>query len=162
GGLAYAIAQDTAGNLWIANQDLGLFQVLPGGAVRQISWTKLGHKDTALALAADPSHGGLWVGFLLGGVEYLQNGQVRASYTAAGGLGEGSVNELRLDASGTLWAATEGGLSSLKDGRIATLSSKSGLPCDAVHWVLEDDDHFFWLGMACGVVRVAGSELEAW
>src|ERR1700756_650015 len=35
---------------------------------------------------------------------------------------------------GTLWAATEVGLSRLKNGRITTFSSKNGLPCDAVHW----------------------------
>ena len=45
----------------------------------------------------------------------------------------GSVLGFRLDPDGTLWVATEGGLSRLK-GRIATLSSKHGLPCDTVHW----------------------------
>jgi hypothetical protein len=27
---------------------------------------------------------------------------------------------------------------------------------------VENDDHFFWLYMACGLVRIARSELEAW
>ncbi len=73
--------------------------------------------------------------FFQGGVAYFKDGQVRASYTAADGLGEGRVNDFRLDQDGTLWAATEGGLSRLKNGRVATLTSKNGLPCDAVHWV---------------------------
>ena len=63
---------------------------------------------------------------------------------------------------GTLWAATEGGLSRLKNGRVATLTSKNGLPCDTVHWVMEDDAHSFWLHTACGLVRIARTELDAW
>jgi signal transduction histidine kinase/ligand-binding sensor domain-containing protein len=162
GGIVHSIAEDPDGNLWIANQDLGLYRLSPRNDVQQVSWDKLGHKDPATVLATDPSQGGLWVGFFLGGVVYFANGQVRASYSAADGLGEGAVNDLRLDRDGTLWAATAGGLSRLKNGRIATLTGKNGLPCDAVHWVMEDNDHSFWLNMACGLVRIARSELESW
>jgi Y_Y_Y domain len=95
------------------------------------------------------------------GVAYFADGQVRASYAAADGLGEGRVNDLRLDHDGTLWAATDGGLSRLKNGRLATLTSKNGLPCEAVHWAMEDDAHSFWLFMACGLVRIARPELDA-
>jgi signal transduction histidine kinase/ligand-binding sensor domain-containing protein len=162
GGQVHAMAEDTAGNLWIANQGLGLFQLLPGGAVRQIPWAKFQHGDTATALAADPVHGGLWIGFAQGGIAYLKDDQVSASFTAAGGLGAGSVRDFLVEPSGTLWAATEGGLSRLKDGRVATLTSRNGLPCDGAQWLLEDNDHSFWLGMACGLARVPRSELEQW
>ena len=80
----------------------------------------------------------------------------------ASGLGEGRVNDLQLGQDGALWAATEGGLSRLKNNRIATLTRKNGLPCDAVHWAMEDDHHSFWLYMPCGLVRVERSELDAW
>jgi signal transduction histidine kinase len=60
-----------------------------------------------------------------------------------------------------LWAGTEGGLSRVSAGRIATLNSRNGLPCDAVHWSLEDDDGGTWLYMPCGLVRVASTELRA-
>ena len=74
----------------------------------------------------------------------------------------GPRHGLQLDRDGTLWAATEGGLSRVKDGRVATLTSRNGLPCDTVHWMMEDDDHSFWLYMACGLVRIARPELDAW
>jgi ligand-binding sensor domain-containing protein len=162
GGVIHSIAEDTDGSVWIVNQDLGLYRLSPGNEVQQIPWTKLGHKDHAYSLAADLSRGGLWLGFFLGGVAYLKDGQIRASYAAADGLGYGTVTDLRLDHDGTLWAATEGGLSRLKNGRITTLTGKNGLPCDAVHWVMEDNDHSFWLNTPCGLVRIARSELEAW
>ena len=98
-----------------------------------------------------------------GGVLYFKDGQVRASYTAADGLGKGHVAGLRLDRDGALWAATqEGGLSRIKDGHIATLTTKNGLPCDTIHWSIEDDDHSLWLYTACGLVRITRTELDAW
>src|SRR5262249_36676329 len=120
------------------------------------------HGDAASAMARDRMKGGRWIGFSRGGVAYFKDGQVRASYTSSNGLGEGRVDDVRLDREGTLWAATEGGLSWLKDGRIATLSSGNGLPCDAVHWSMEDDAHSLWLGISCGLVNIARSELDAW
>jgi ligand-binding sensor domain-containing protein/signal transduction histidine kinase len=157
-----SMALDTAGNLWIASERAGLFQLLRGTVVQQIPWAGLGHKEYASALAADPSQGGLWLGFHNGGVAYFMDTKVRTSFAAADGLGDGRVNDLRFDQEGTLWAATEGGLSRVKNGRVATLASKNGLPCDAVHWVMEDDDHSFWLYTPCGLVRIGRRELDVW
>jgi signal transduction histidine kinase/ligand-binding sensor domain-containing protein len=161
-GYVLSIAQDHTGNLWMTKEELGLFRLSPGSGVQQIPWAALGHQDYASVLAADPSHGGLWIGFFLGGIAYFSDGQVRASYAAADGLGEGRVSSFLFDHEGTLWASTEGGLSRLKNGRIATLSSKNGLPCDTVHWIIEDDDHSFWLYTACGLIRINRSELDVW
>jgi PAS domain S-box-containing protein len=62
-----------------------------------------------------------------------------------------------------VWAGTEeGGLSRIKDGRIATLTTKNGLPCDTIHWTIEDYDRSLWLYTACGLVRIVRSELDVW
>jgi len=162
GGVVHALAEDSFGNLWIAHQDLGLFKLSLPNEVRQIPWTTFGRHGPAYALARDPSRGGLWLGFYLGGVSYFDGGEVRESYTAADGLGEGWVSQLRFDREGVLWAATVGGLSRLSNGRIATLTSKNGLPCDAVQWTMEDDARSVWLNTPCGLVRIARSELDSW
>jgi signal transduction histidine kinase/ligand-binding sensor domain-containing protein len=163
GGNMLSITQDTAGNLWVINETAGLFRISPqNNDVREIPWADLGHKDHASVLAADRSQGGLWIGFFLGGIAYFSDGQVRASYTTADGLGAGRVSGFQFDDDGALWVSTEGGLSRLKDNRVATLSSKNGLPCDAVHWAIEDNDRSLWLYTACGLVRIARSELDAW
>ena len=153
-GAVHSIAGDNAGNLWIADQYQGLFHLFEGNVVERIAWATLGRKDYAITLLADPVKGGLWLGYPQGGVAYFKDGQVRASYSSADGLGAGSVNSLQLDGDGALWAGTDGGLSRLKNGHISTLTSKNGLPCDAVHGVLEDDEHSVWLYMACGLVRI--------
>jgi len=162
GGVARSIVEDADGDLWIANQDLGLFHLRGTEVVQQIPWSKLGRKDFAAALAVDPFQGGLWLGYFQGGIAHFKDGKIQESYGAADGLGEGRVNDLRLGPDGTLWAATEGGLSRLKNNRFATLTSRNGLPCDTVHWVMEDDDRSFWLYSTCGLVRIAPAELGAW
>jgi signal transduction histidine kinase/ligand-binding sensor domain-containing protein len=161
-GVLTAIAQDSLGNLWIVNEHVGLFQLAGGSVVRRVSWASMGRKDLGTALIADPLQGGLWLGFFQGGVAYLTDGQIRKSYTTADGLGEGRVNHLRLDQDGVLWAATEGGLSRVKNGHVVTLTATNGLPCDIVHWTIEDDAKALWLYTPCGLVRVARSELDAW
>ena len=162
GGNILSISQDTAGNVWVANESSGLFRVSPQGEVQQLPWSRLGGQDHASVLAADPSRGGLWIGFFLGGIAYFFDGQIRASYTVADGLGPGRISGFKFDQDGALWISTDGGLSHLKNGQIATLTSKNGLPCDTVHWMMEDDDHSFWFYMPCGLVRIARPELDAW
>jgi two-component sensor histidine kinase len=129
---------------------------------KRIPWALLGRNDWATTVIPDPLQRGLWLGFHQGGVAFLKDGQVRVSYAGSDGLGEGRVNSLQLDQDGTLWAATQGGLSRVKNGRVATLSSRNGLPCDAAQWVVEDDTHALWVNMACGLVRLPQSELVTW
>jgi len=161
GGLISSLTEDSSGNMWIANRDLGLFRLSPLNEFQRIPWSAFGRTDAAVVLTSDPSHDGLWLGFTKGGIAWFRDGHVRSTYSAADGLGEGSVNQLRFDGKGALWIATEGGLSRLDNGRVATLSSKSGLPCDAVQWTMEDAQSV-WLMTACGLVQVARSELDEW
>ncbi|HYP07795.1 MAG TPA: two-component regulator propeller domain-containing protein, partial [Bryobacteraceae bacterium] len=162
GGPVNAIAEDTTGSLWIANQNRGLFQVLRGSVVQRLPWSRFGEMAHASALAADPSGEGVWIGFHFGSVAYFNGNDVRASYSTSAGLGEGRVNYLGFDQRGVLWAATEGGVSRLKDGRVATLTTGNGLPCDGVHWIVEDDVDSYWLYTACGLVRISGADLDIW
>jgi len=157
------LAGDGAGNLWVTNNDQGLYRLREDKVVERIPWANLKVRGTnSNPMVVDPVHGGLWLASWSGGVVYFKDGQVRAFYDHAAGLGEGRVNALQFDRDGSLWAATDGGLSRIENGRVATLTTKNGLPCDTSHDLVEDDAHSLWLIMACGLVRVAHSELEAW
>ncbi|HJY75656.1 MAG TPA: two-component regulator propeller domain-containing protein [Burkholderiales bacterium] len=154
-----SFAEDKEGNLWLAHREIGLLRISPDRRV-DTQW-----EDKSLLarrLAADPVRGGIWIGSFAGGLAYFANGRIAASYSARDGLGKGRVNQVRVAPDGTVWAATEGGLSRLKDGRFATLGSRDGLPCDSVNWMIEDGQHAWWLNTACGLVRLAQSELDAW
>ena len=161
-GISTTIHQDSAGNMWIASLALGVVKLSPQNHVERFAWDSFRHKDPVTILTADPARGGEWLGFFSGGIAHFLDGRVVESYSAADGLGAGRVNSLWFDQHGALWAATEGGLSRLRDGRIATLNTGNGLPCDAVHWIVEDDMQSVWLGMPCGLARIALAERSAW
>ena len=160
-GIVFSFTDDSAGNVWVSHQE-GLFHLFQERVVERIPWARLGRRQPASALLHDAVQGGLWLGFRDGGVAYFKDGQLRTSYAGVEGLGEGMVRGFYIDGHGTLWVPTEGGLSRIKDGHILTLTSQNGLPCNTVHWMMEDDAQSVWLYLACGLVRVGRSELDAW
>ena len=78
------------------------------------------------------------------------------------GAGARKVLDVSRDRSGTLWAATENGVSRITNTGVATLTTANGLPCKAVHWIIEDDLSSYWLYTPCGLLRITRAELEAW
>jgi signal transduction histidine kinase/ligand-binding sensor domain-containing protein len=162
GGRITSMAEGPSGHLWLAKEEDGLLHLFQGRVVEKFPWTTLGHNDDGRVVLADPSYHGIWMGFSAGGISYFADGAIRKSYSVAEGLGAGRVNGLRFGPRGALWAATENGLSRIKDDHVTTLTSKNGLPCDNVHWTVDDADHFVWVYTACGLVRIARSELDAW
>ena len=154
-----AFAEDAGGTLWVSDSTSGLLG-LRDDDVEVVPWSTFG-RGSARALFANPS-GGLWLGFIGGGVSRLENGRVQQTYTSADGLGTGDVNNIHDDRHGALWVATEGGLSRIAGGRVDTLDERNGLPCDAVKWSVEDDAGALWLQMDCALVRVEREELDGW
>ena len=157
----YSITGDAEGNLWLSSNE-GLARLHEGRLVENLPWSALGRWQQAKVIIAD--RGGLWLAFWQdGGVLYLKDGKVQATYTAAQGLGAGHVAGLRLDEQGAVWAATEdGGLSRIKEGRVTSLTVDNGLPCNTVHWSIPDDEGSLWMNTACGLVRVLHDDLSAW
>jgi len=162
-GAASTIFADQHDGVWISYPAYGLFHVVEGKVIESARWPWSDRNDPRLsAVISDPAKGGLWVGFKHEGLAYLSGYQMDKTLSDKDGLGAGRVWNLQLDHEGTLWAATEGGLSRIKDGRVATLTTHNGLPCDAVHWVIEDDALSLWLYTACGLLHITRPELEAW
>jgi len=161
-GRLHYMTGDKDGNLWIS-EDNGLLHLLEGRLVEEIPWLALGLHQQANVLLSDEK-GGIWLGFWVeGGVSYFKDGKIRESYATADGLGQGPIPELRLDQDGALWVGTEyGGLSRIKDGRVATLTIENGLPCNTINASIVDDDQSLWLYTACGLVRITRTELDAW
>ena len=42
------------------------------------------------------------------------------------------------------------------------MTTRNGLPCNTIHWSIEDNDRSLWLYAGCGLVRIARAELDAW
>jgi len=156
------VARDRAGNLWMTS-DQGLYSLAGGKIAEFWSSSKVGLRGALSGLLLpDPVGGGLWLASWQGGIVYWKDGEVRASFGPADGLADASVDALELDAENTLWAATEGGLSRIKNGRVSTLTTKNGLPCDRLYSITQDEAHSFWMYAACGLIRISRPELDAW
>jgi signal transduction histidine kinase/ligand-binding sensor domain-containing protein len=160
GALIDSFAEDRHGSLWVAHRNDGLIRISGDKRIETFPWPQLGHEDAGMRMAIDPLREGLWIGFALGGIAHFVDGRVDMSLSVADGLGKGRVYSLRADPDGTVWAGTDGGLSRLKNGRIVTLTSADGLPCDAVDWILDYGDDV-WVYTACGLARMTRAELDA-
>ena len=156
-----AITEDDEGSLWIAHRDAGLFRLARDLKLQRTPWTVFGQAGGG-PMAADPVRGGLWIGFFSGDVAHFVDGQVLESYSAGNGGIKGSISDVRVGADGTVWLASTGGLSRLKAGRIATLDTRTGLPCDEVHSMIVDASPSVWLYTTCGLVSISRSDLDAW
>ena len=156
-----SIAEDRAGNLWVAHRDAGLIELSSDRVSQQIPWSRINGSGFGYRLAVDTVHGGLWIGSSSEGIVHVVDGRVQAAYGAAEGLGTGPINEIRVASDGTVWIATEGGLSRMRAGHFETVDRKGGLPCDNVVASIEDE-HSVWLQTACGLVRIRESDLRAW
>jgi signal transduction histidine kinase/ligand-binding sensor domain-containing protein len=165
GGFTHAISSDNRGGLWLSlwltSNDYGLAHLAGGKIIEQASWQKLGG-GPGTGLVPDPD-GGVWTGLLSGGIAYFRAGEIRnLSLTGDVAGTTRKVLNLSRDRDGAMWAATENGLSRITNGGVATLTKANGLPCNAVHWIIEDQLSSYWLYTACGLVRIARTELDAW
>jgi signal transduction histidine kinase/ligand-binding sensor domain-containing protein len=146
-------------SLWGSPND-GLAHLVDGKIIEQVSWQKLGG-GPGTGLVADPE-AGVWTGLLSGGLAYFRAGKIRNLPLSDEGAGVRRVLEVSRDRDGSIWAATENGLSRIKDGQVTTLTTANGLPCKTVHWIIEDDVGSYWVYTECGLLRVARTDIEAW
>ena len=162
-GAKNAIAGDNHGGLWLSlfgTANYGLVHLADGKITEQVSWQKLGG-GPGTGLVPDPD-GGVWTGLLSGGIAYFRAGQIRNLPLSDDRAGARKVLDISRGRDGSIWVATENGLSRIKNGRVATLTTANGLPCKTVHWIVEDDLSSYWLYTQCGLLRIARTELEAW
>jgi len=158
-----AVLPDRHQGIWISYPFYGLSHVVEGRVVESAPWPWSDETEPRLsAMVSDPVEDGFWIGFKQQGIAHFVGHQVGTTFGAKYGLSGRRVWDLHIDREGTLWAATEGGLSRIRDGRVETLADKSGLACDAVYWAIEDDASSLWLYTGCGLARITRPELEAW
>jgi ligand-binding sensor domain-containing protein len=131
-----------------------------GNIVAQVPWLKLGG-GPGTGLVMDPD-GGIWTGLLSGGMAYFRAGQIRNLPLSDDGVSAPRVLDVARDRDGSIWAATNNGVSRINNGRVATLTTANGLPCNTVHWISEDDLSSYWLYTQCGLLRVARTDMDSW
>jgi ligand-binding sensor domain-containing protein/signal transduction histidine kinase len=159
-GMVRAMAQDRDGNLWVATVDPSrpLVRVRDDRVIEVISADRLGGRQVR-AMAADPE-GGLWLGLASSELKRYRNGRIEA-HGAVGDPSRRLIYNLLPDVRG-LWVATNQGLGLLRNGKLSTLDTRNGLPCDTIEDVVPGGDGSLWLKAACGLVQILPGELDAW
>lgn len=163
-GTITAIASDHHGGVWLQlmdnPNDYGLVHLVDGKVIEEVASKDFGGSPGA-GLVVDPD-GGVWMGLFSGGIAYFHAGQIRTLQLSGQDTSSRRVFNLSRERDGALWAATENGLSRIADGRVSTLTTANGLPCNVVHWIMDDDISSYWIYTTCGLLRIARSELDAW
>ena len=150
--------QDRQGGLWVGSLINGVEHHRNGQLTRYTTREGLA-SDRVQCLAQDPG-GDMWVGSLRG-LNRISAGKV-IRFSGEDVLTRKTVRALYVDQRGALWIGMVGsGLGRFHKGQLQIITTRHGLPSDAVEQILEDDDGHLWLGTWAGIVRVSRDELDA-
>jgi len=161
-GLVASIAEDTERNVWmqLAARERRLSRVVGARITEQLRDPQV---PPGREVAADPA-GGIWIGTTSGDLAHYRDGQLATISFAhvSPEITERHVDDLIVQADGTVMGATGYGLIETQHGQRRALVRSNGLPCDRV-WAMQfDTADDLWLSLECGFVRIAKSELAAW
>jgi signal transduction histidine kinase len=102
----------------------------------------------------------MWIGTLRG-LNRISAGKV-IRFSGEDVLARKTIRALYVDQRGALWIGMLGsGLGRFHKNQLQIITTRHGLPSDAIEQILEDDDGHLWLGTWAGIVRVSRDELDA-
>ena len=157
-GLAVGMTEDVDHNIWL--ETIGP----PRTLIRIYDLKVQGEfpvpqMPPARKVEADPG-GGIWLGLMNGDLARYRQGKTE---TFPFKHGEDSrVSQLIVNSDGSVLGATGLGLVGWKQGKQQTLTVRNGLPCDFVNALIEDSQRTLWLYTQCGLVEIAGTEMQRW
>jgi signal transduction histidine kinase len=157
-GLVVGLTEDVDGNIWaecagnprmlVRIRDLQVREEFPASQIPP------GH-----TLAPDPS-GGIWIGTLKGDLVRFRHGVLERFPLKP--TGNPVSRQIIAQADGSVLAASDDGLVALRQGKVQTMTTKNGLPCNSVISFIRAHEKQWWLYTGCGVVELPDSELRRW
>lgn len=139
----WALAQGRDGYLWLGT-GTGLYR-FDGVQFEQFHPPQdkpfASSNITALYTASD---GALWIGFLIGGVSVLRDGQL-THYPIAAGAPADLVLAFAEDRNGVIWVAARGGFRRFDGQRWHTVGANWGYPASGAHSLLTDAVGTLWV-----------------
>jgi diguanylate cyclase (GGDEF)-like protein/PAS domain S-box-containing protein len=153
-----SVMVDAAGTVWAAT-------IRGLGRYRDGAWTtfdrRQGLPSASFISLARGARGAVWFGMDGGGLGRLDADGTFHFLDHRDGLPSDVVLSLRLGGDGeTLWIGTNGGLARLQKGKLASWTSRDGLPSDNVAQLAEDRRGHLWVGTSSGVARIALADLR--
>jgi signal transduction histidine kinase/ligand-binding sensor domain-containing protein len=157
-GLVVGMTEDVDQNIWVETTG-------PPRTLIRIHDLKVQEEFTvpqmpaARKVAADPK-GGIWLGLMNGDLARYRHGKTEIFPFKHGD--DSRVHQLVVNSDGSVLGATPLGVVGWKEGKQKTLTVRNGLPCDVVYALIEDSHRALWLYTQCGLVEIAGTELQRW
>jgi len=106
------------------------------------------------SLAEDPNHD-LWIGTYGGGMFRMHDGQF-TQYSKEQGLADRIVLQIAVAQDGSLWVATQEGLSHMQSGHFRNYTTADGLASNLILGVHQDRAGTVWAATQAGVNRLVG------
>ncbi|SDD73656.1 Two component regulator propeller [Massilia sp. PDC64] len=152
----YAMAQDSAGTLWLALGRRGVAAWRDGRLVGGGGSTELA-AYAAATVAAD-RRGRVWFGSVGDDLAVLEGGKVR-HYGRADGLAVGTVIQI-LPADDGAWVGGENGIAHFDGTRFTPVTGRNGEPFTGITGMVFARDGTLWLNGAGGISSIAPAELQ--
>jgi signal transduction histidine kinase/ligand-binding sensor domain-containing protein len=157
-GLVTGIAEDVDHNIWVVTggRRRELIRIADRMVQEELEAPQIPapHK-----VAADP-RGGIWLGLMNGDLARRREGRMELFHFDR--AQETLVTQVSVGADGSVLGSTWSGLMGWKNGKLQSLTSRNGLPCDAVNAFITDDTGTLWLYMRCGLAAITRAELQKW
>lgn len=97
----------------------------------------------------------LWLGTNAGLIRInLKNKKDYSTYPKEGGFTYTSFNDIKEDAAGNIWMATDGGLIRRNHNETAYFTSENGLLCNIAYSILEDREGSIWISQDDGLSQL--------
>jgi len=151
---AETVYQDRNGDLWVAA--VNLFRVHNGQA---FPYAFPGISGVRVRNVFRDRDGALWIG-TEGRGAYRQIGSHLAHYSTKEGLVNNFVRAFRQGRDGSVWIATDEGVSRWRPHGITNYQMRDGLAYFSTRSLLEDHNGDIWIGTDRGVSRLHGDSFE--
>ena len=156
------IVSEAQGRVWFATpKGAALFdRSLDIWAIFETDNSDIPSNDVT-AIETDAS-GALWIGTKDKGLARTLNLKTWDIYTTSEGLARNDIRDILVARNGTVWVATEGGVSHWENDAFVTANTaNSGLPSNSVRALVEDSQGHIWAATDGGVARFDGSQWSA-
>jgi len=151
---AETVYEDRGGDVWVAAADL--FRYRDGKATR---YRFPGISGVRIRNVFRDREGALWVGTEGRGV-YRQVGERLFHYTTTEGLVNNFIRAFLASRDGSVWIATDEGVSRWRAGAFTNFQMSDGLCYFSTRSLLEDRNGDLWIGTDRGVSRLHGDRFE--
>ncbi|MEO8201124.1 MAG: two-component regulator propeller domain-containing protein [Gemmatimonadota bacterium] len=146
---------DTAGNVWVFDQGLGLLR-LDGDSLVQMA--QLYDPAFPYGKLFSDRKGRIWVGQQHRVVIYDHGKQTIIG--SGQGLKNGGIFAFFEDRGGNIWGAGDGGVGRFEGGRFRALPERPDLPVRSAYGIAEDNEGAWWIITRTNVVRLPAGEAD--